>query len=264
MTSARPARALQEDFALLCAATGEAATLAHRYYVEGARSWNKKPGHPVSEADLAVNELLQTRLVGARPAYGWLSEETTDDRVRLTRRRVWVVDPIDGTRAFLRRCGQCAVSVALVEDGRPVAGAVANPATGERFDALRGGGARKNGRALGLGSGRALREATVLGSETMVRRLGGAMEGTRFRKVHSIAYRMALIAAGEEDAAVAVTAMHDWDLAAAEVVVREAGGAVSDLRGAELVYNRETPIHQGVVAAGPTLQSEMIRHFAQV
>ena len=263
-TAARrgPAPALRDDHLLLCAAAREGAALARRFYDEGARSWSKVPGHPVTEADLAVNDLLRARLMGARPAYGWLSEETPDDGRRLSCRRVWVVDPIDGTHAFLRRRDEFAVAVALVENGRPVAGAVANPATGELFDALRGGGARRNDRELAVGPGPPLGTATVLGSGVMVQRMGGIMPGTRFRRVHSIAYRMSLIAAGTDDAAVAATTLHDWDIAAAELVVREAGGVVSDRHGAELRYNRERPLHEGVVAAGRSLQSELVRRLA--
>ena len=251
------------EYAVLCAAVREAAALALRHFHEGVESWDKEPDHPVSKADLAVNELLEERLRGARPEYGWLSEESPDDHDRLSCRRVWTVDPIDGTRAFLRGEPEFTVCAALVEDGRPVAGAVANPATGEVFEAVAGGGARRNCVALRVVPDRPLAEATILGSLHLVREAAGPLPGTQFQKVHSIAYRIVRVAAGEGDAAVAMAWLWDWDFAAAEIVLLEAGGAMSDRTGAELRYNIEDVRHDDIVVAAPGLHAELVSRLAR-
>ena len=136
---------LATDHALLLDAVREAGALALKYFRTDVESWDKSPDNPVSEADLAVDKLLRDKLMTARPGYGWLSEETADTPDRRTKSHVWIVDPIDGTRAFLRGTPQFAVSAALVVDEHPVSGAVFNPAQGEMFEAKKGGGARLNG-----------------------------------------------------------------------------------------------------------------------
>ncbi|MDA1133002.1 MAG: 3'(2'),5'-bisphosphate nucleotidase CysQ [Proteobacteria bacterium] len=247
----------RDDHALLCAAVREAGTLALTFDPVQVRRWDKGPGQVVTDADIAVNELLRERLTNARAAYGWLSEETADDGKRLSCARVWIVDPIDGTRAFLRGVAEYAICAALVEDGSAVAGAVLNPATGEFFDAVAGGGARCNGVALRAAGAQRLADATVLGSARNIRLPAGAT-GARFEKVHSVAYRMALVAAGDADAAVASTPLKEWDVAAAEVIVREAGGAITDRSGAAVRYNRANTRVDGIIAASAALNRELV------
>src|ERR1700687_2946560 len=133
-----------DDQALLMAAVREAGAIAMRHFGTPVNTWEKAGGTPVSDADIAVNQHLQRRLGGARPDYGWLSEETEDDETRLTHRKVWVVDPIDGTRAFLQGVPHFCHAVALVEDGRPVLAALFNPAVDEFYEAIAGQGARLN------------------------------------------------------------------------------------------------------------------------
>lgn len=255
---------LRDDYAVLCAAVREASGLAEAMRVHGTQSWNKTPGHPVTDADIAVNELLKVRLTAARPHYGWLSEETPDDSSRRLKRKVWVVDPIDGTRAFLRGVPEFTVCAALVEDGRPVAGVVSNPATGDVFEAVAGGGARWNGRHMRIGVECPLAKASVLGSSKIVQDRTGPLDGTKFRKVHSIAYRLALVASGEADATVAMNTLNDWDLAAAELLVLEAGGAVSDCAGETLHYNGADSIHDGVVAGAEPLRAEIVARLCNI
>ena len=153
--SGGPAAGLRDDFGILCAAVREAAGVALGYFGTGAESWEKSPGHPVSTADLAVEAILRERMLGERPGYGWLCEETPDDGRRLAHERVWIVDPIDGTRAFIRDVPEFAVCAALVERGRPLAGAVANPAAGVTVEAVAGGGARRNGMSCSVRARRA-------------------------------------------------------------------------------------------------------------
>jgi len=137
-----------EDYALLISAVRDAGALAMSYFGENLPAWEKKGGTPVSNADIAVDDLLRARLAGARPDYGWLSEETEDDPSRLARRRAWVVDPIDGTRAFLDGLPHFCQSVALVEDGRPIMAALFNPAANEFYEASIGRGTKLNGQPI--------------------------------------------------------------------------------------------------------------------
>ena len=153
---------LDADFALLTAAVREAGALALRHFGGDVRVWRKKHGEPVSEADIAVNDLLRERLSGSRPGYGWLSEESDDDPARLEAQCVWMADPIDGTRAFLNGTPEFTVSVALVVAGEPAAAIVFNPASDEFFAALRGRGASLNGEAIGVSRRTSLAGARVL------------------------------------------------------------------------------------------------------
>ena len=146
--SVPPPHALDEDFRLLKSAVEEAGKLAHSYFRQEVAVRRKKDGTEVSDADIAVNEALKEALLGGRPDYGWLSEELEDDATRLERRLVWMVDPIDGTNAFLRHIPEWTISAALVQEGKPVLGAVFNPATGEFFHAIRGRGAFLNGKPI--------------------------------------------------------------------------------------------------------------------
>lgn len=248
------------------ASVREAALLALPFFRAGerttARVWSKSGGSPVTEADVAVDTFLKIRLSELAPKAAWLSEETRDDPVRLEHDLVWIVDPIDGTRAFLRRLPEFAVSVALVEDGRPIAGAVANPATGEHFEATVQGGAG-SGTPLRLSGGADIATARLLASRRTLEAAAGPLPDTQFFSVHSIAYRLALVATGRYDAAVAMSPKSDWDIAAAEVLVLAAGGVVTDIRGEALVYNREQVRHLGIVAAGPALHAELVARLRQ-
>lgn len=249
-----------DDRGLLLDAVQEAGALAMRHFTDGTRHWEKKPGDPVSEADLAVDRLLQARLAGARPDYGWLSEETADDRVRVTRSRTWVVDPIDGTRAFVKGRPEFAVCAALVEDGEPVLGAVFNPATAEYFTAEAGGGARLNGHPIHASAHCGLEHLRLLASKrtfehhAWLKRVPAA----EFQQLNSIAYRMALVAAGRFEASVSLSEKADWDIAAADLIVREAGGAVTTTDGRGLRYNRPHPRHDSVIAAAPGVHAALI------
>ncbi len=249
---------LAADLRTLKNAVAEAVEIARSYFENGAKVWEKSPNNPVTEADLAVDALLKDRLTGARPEYGWLSEETADDPRRLSCARVWMVDPIDGTRAFVRHVPEFTVCAGLVEDGRPIAGVVANPMTGETFAAVAGGGCERNGVRAHVSDRSGLADAVILGSRHLVESATGPLATTEFRKMNSIAYRMALVAVGSVDATVAMSGESDWDTAAAEVIVSEAGGIVTDLSGALIRYNLEIPRHSGVIVAGPKLHGVLL------
>ena len=244
------------DATLLEAAVREAGAIALRYFDAGdTRQWNKKPGDPVSDADLAVDKCLHERLMGARPAYGWLSEESADDGSRHTQDRTWLVDPIDGTRAFLNGWPEFCVSVALVAEGRPRIGVVFNPATDEFFSARAEHGARLNGAVIKASSRKGLDGARLLATRSSFERHGwiSRARDLEFHRLGSIAYRMALVAAGRYDAAISLSAKSDWDIAAAHLLVLEAGGKVTNAAGEEIRYDTLGARHPSVIAAAPGL-----------
>ena len=255
---------LASDHALAVAAVREAGALAMRYFGGEIESWYKAPGEPVSEADLEVNALLESALRGARPDYGWLSEESRDDAARLDAGRVWIVDPIDGTRAFLKGRPEFTICVALAAAGAPVAAAVFNPATGELFDALEGGGARLDGKPIRVSRAGALAGARFVLSRGELHREGwrGALAGMAVSAIGSTAYRLALVAAGRFDATATIWPRSEWDVAAGELLVREAGGIVTDAAGAAHAYNRRRPEIGSIAAAGGELHAPLVARLA--
>ena len=261
-----PAVDLSDDRRILHEAVENAGRLALGFFGGIVRQTNKADGTPVSEADLAVDAYLKSTLLAARPAYGWLSEETDDDPARLDAARVWIVDPIDGTTSFLEGTDEWTVSVALVEGGRPVLAAVANPPRGELYEAERSRGARLNGRPIAVSA----RQETA-GCRMLANRAAfaperwpapwPAMETTSCR---SMAYRLCQVADGRHDATLAISGKNDWDIAAAHLVVDEAGGRLTALDGTEIVYNRRSTRHQTTVAAGAVLHEALLartRHY---
>lgn len=214
---------------------------------------------PVSEADFAVDDFLRVHLGAIMPEAGWLSEETADNAERLSRSRVFIVDPIDGTRAFISGDPRWAVSAALVEDGRPVVGVLHMPAAGLTFEARAGEGATLNGKRITASKQSHLAGARVAGPPRLMDNLAKA--GVAFErepKIPSLAYRLAKVAAGEIDVGIASTDAWDWDIAAADLIIREAGGLLTNLDEREPVYNRANPRH-GILGAAPArLQGELI------
>ena len=229
----------------------EAGELALTTAKGAMKRWMKAGSSPVSEADLAVDKFLSTRLPPLAPDAGWLSEETEDNPARMKASKVWVVDPIDGTRAFLDNRPDWAVSIALVEDGRPTVAALYAPITDEMFLATRGGGATRNGAPMQIPARASLDGARIAGPNSHLEKLVGLNPRLLPQpKVFSLALRATRVASGHFDAAFASKNSHDWDLAAADLLVHEAGGAVTDLAGASIVYNRPDPVHGTLIAAG--------------
>jgi myo-inositol-1(or 4)-monophosphatase len=255
-----PREDLGADHLLLLEAVREAGALALRYFRTDVDAWDKSPDNPVSEADLAVDRLLREQLTGARPDFGWLSEETEDGPDRRTKSHVWIVDPIDGTRAFLRGDAQFAVSVALVVDGHPVLGAVFNPATDELFEAVKSGGARLNGTPIAVSTCADPVRARMLASKRTFRNHDwpAVADGAEFHFVNSMAYRMAVVADGRYDATITMTNKSEWDIAAAHLIVEEAGGCVTRVDGSPITYNREHVHHDNVIAACRTLHDVLV------
>lgn len=236
---------------LLAAAVQDAGAIALKAFRGEQKSWFKQGGSPVSEADMAVDAMLKERLLAATPGYGWLSEETTDDPARLNRAFVWVVDPIDGTRAYLGGKPEWVVSAALVAEGRPVLAAVFAPVGGELFLAAAGGGATLNGAPIRARDGDGLAGAQVAGPKSYLETLAGdGLATVPVPRVPSLALRLTRVAQGVVDIAFASGNSHDWDLAAADLLVHEAGGAMTTFTGHTVIYNRPVPVHDPLVAAG--------------
>jgi myo-inositol-1(or 4)-monophosphatase len=257
---------LAADRELLREAVGAAGTLALEHFKTDRRHWYKAPGQVVTAADLAVDRLLHDRLRGARPGDGWLSEERADDRSRLTTRRLWVVDPIDGTRAFADGVPQFSISVGLLLDGEPVLGAVLNPATAEYFEATRGGGAWLGAERLRVSAHPSLAGARLLSSRTEMhrRRWPRLIPEAHITAIGSLAYKLALVAAGRFDGLLSLRPSHDWDLAAALLLVREAGGLITAADGAPIVLNLPTLRHPGLAAAGtPALHHALVTRLSE-
>ncbi|NMG39375.1 3'(2'),5'-bisphosphate nucleotidase CysQ [Chelativorans sp. ZYF759] len=227
-----------------------------RYYRRDPSVWMKVGDSPVSEADIAVDTFLREALLKARPDYGWLSEETLDARTNGQSGRAFVVDPIDGTRAFIEGRKTWCVSVAIVEDGRPIAGVLDCPAREERFWAVRGRGAWKNGEVLGVLPPRG--PARITGPKELVDRLGMAPgEIDRAPYVPSLAYRIAMVASGRLDASFVRPNSHDWDLAAADLILAEAGGSLLTREGRPPLYFDTDPRHGTLVAGSGELLSRL-------
>ncbi len=225
---------------------------------DGARRDN-----PLTEADLAVNRVLRDRL--PRPGEGWLSEETADDRDRLARSRVWIVDPIDGTKEFVAGIPEWCVSVGLVEDGRAVAGGILNPATGETVLGSLETGVTLDGARVRVTAAATLDGALVLGSRSEAKRgEWDRFDGSPFRvrNVGSVAYKLALVAAGKADATWTLVPKHEWDVAAGVALVHAAGGVVTDPQGGEIRFNTARPTLRGLAAAGRALMPAVLAAIA--
>ncbi|MHB2266159.1 3'(2'),5'-bisphosphate nucleotidase CysQ [Aliihoeflea sp. PC F10.4] len=252
-----PANELDAELVLIREAAREAGRIAMRYFGKAPDVWMKTGQSPVSEADIAVDRFLRDALLKARTDYGWLSEETVADASRLSARRTFVVDPIDGTRAFIGGQDMWCVSIAVVEAGRPIAGVLDAPAKDEIFEAVSGGAALKNGQPIRV------REAgdppIVAGPKTMTRTvLPGIGKTVKVPYIPSLAYRIAMVADGEIDATFVKPNSHDWDLAAADLILMQAGGEVLTPDSVNPTYAGDDPRHGTLVAGSGALLRAMV------
>jgi myo-inositol-1(or 4)-monophosphatase len=253
---------LARDAELLKDTVREAGALGLSLFRTELRNWTKGSSSPVSEADIAVNELLETRLRSATPDYGWLSEESADDEERLSKRLVWIVDPIDGTRGYLAGREDWCVSVALVEGASPLLAAVFAPASEEFFFAMRGQGATRNEVAVFTTPGTELDFSRVAGPKPLVERLSPlSQEIALHPRIGSLALRLCRVAQGSLDAAFAGGQSRDWDLAAANLIVQEANGKMTALSGDAIFYNRPEVSHGVLVAAGRDRHASIVSQF---
>jgi len=253
---------LARDAELLRDAVREAGSLALSMFRTELKKWTKGASSPVSEADIATNDLLERRLRQTAPEYGWLSEESADDKSRLAKKRVWIVDPIDGTRAYLAGREDWCVSVALVDNARPILAAVFAPVSDEFFFAIRGQGATLNNRPVQVASGAELDFARIAGPKPLVERLRPSEADIKLHpRIGSLALRLCRVAHGALDATFAGGQSHDWDLAAADLIVQEAGGRMTELSGDRILYNCRQVVHGVLVAAGHDRHASIISHF---
>lgn len=226
----------------------------------------KAGGEPVTQADLAAERALSEMLRNERPDYGWLSEETDDDQSRLTRDAAFVIDPIDGTRAFIQGAPQYVISAAVVRDGKPVAGALYQPARDVMYAASLGGGARRNGEPI------AVDDASSLAGARLVCPKGHLAEAKwrrpwpqdlKAESRNSMAYRIAMVARGDWHGALSLSEKSDWDLAAADLILQEAGGVITDLAGRAFRYNEAETRKSGVVCGGPEFHAALMEQLRE-
>lgn len=249
------------ELALLEAAAREAGALARELMVKPLEIQSKGEAGPVTNIDFAVDLLLEERLLTARPDYGWLSEETPDDPARrIGKARTFMLDPIDGTGALIGKSPQWTVCIGLVEGERAFAGAIYNPMTDEMFVGAVGHGVTLNGRPVRVTERRGLEGARMIAQQS---RFAPKRWSTPWPKLdvierQSIAYRMALVAAGHGDAALLFGFKHEWDIAAGAALVEAAGGVVTDLWGEPIRFNQQPPRAPGVCVSGAALHPLLI------
>ncbi len=251
----------KKDAALIAEAATKAGEIALSYFRRDIESWDKSPDNPVSEADLAVNDFLEGYLLADRPGYGCLSEETTDRPDRYKHDKIWVIDPIDGTRAFLRGGDDWGVSIALIENHQPVLAAFYAPARDVFYLAEYGKGATKNGAVIQVSGQTDINKARMM----------GAPEAFRSERVwplpwpasmvieqaNSVALRLCQVADGQFDCCFTLRPKSEWDVAAVTLIVQEAGGHISNSRGEPLVFNQEMPLKARILACTPALLPDM-------
>lgn len=241
------------DLDLLIEAARAAGDIARRYWRRRPETWEKPGGAgPVSEADLAVNAMLHAELGAARPGYGWLSEETPDDAARLGRGRSFIVDPIDGTRAFIEGDESFAHSLAVAEAGRIIAAVVYLPAKDALYAATETGEATLNGRPIRVSARTETARATLLASRPNLQPehwKGGTPPPFRREFRASLAWRLCLVAEGRFDAMLSLRPTWEWDIAAGDLIARRAGARVTDRAGRNIAYNAAEPRAQGIIAA---------------
>lgn len=252
-----PAR---DDLSLLTDAARAAGDIARKHFGNGPETWDKGDGQgPVTEADLEIDRMLFAQMRAAQPDYGWLSEETADNPERLSQHRVFIVDPIDGTRAFIKGEKTFSHALAVVENGVPVAAAVYLPLLDLMFTATKGGGAFLNNTPISPTDHPCLQDARLLGSKKMFAQelWGGPLPVTRHFRT-SLAYRLALVAEGQFDGMLTLRPSWEWDIAAGDLIAREAGAYVTDQTGAALRFNNPTPQVNGVLAATPAVHADLL------
>lgn len=247
----------------IIAAAQEAAALALASWREGAppacKVWEKTKGHPVCDIDVEVDNLLKARLEAILLDAGWLSEETIDDPARLEAKQLWLVDPIDGTRDYIRgRAGWC-ISVALVENGQPIFAVMAAPVSGKLWVAEAGKGVTCNGETLHASQRQEYTGSRIPADELL--KIDRHFE--KVEKPNSIAMRMTMIACDRADIVATLRWGSEWDIAAAHLVAQEAGAIVTDALGKPLVYNKRTPHDFGLICCAPGIHAEAVSRLAE-
>ena len=247
-----------EELEIAEKAAREAGQIIMALFGKDYRIEEKGKNNPVTTADLEANRKIQEIILGRYPQDEWLSEESKDDLKRLKAPRVWVIDPIDGTKEFIEGIPQFAVSIGLVVGGRPVVGVVYNPVQKRLYRAAKGSGALLNGRPIRVSSRAEVAGASLLVSRSEPRRrFQPFAELCRVQPIGSIAFRLALVAGGEGDGTLTFRALHEWDVCAGVAIVEEAGGVVLDGGGQGLKFNRQDTFCRGMVASNPPLAHKL-------
>lgn len=252
------------DLKLLLDVAAAAGDIALKYFQSDVDVWDKGDGQgPVTQADLEIDKMLNAKLLGARPDYGWLSEETEDDLKRLDQEVVFIVDPIDGTRSFINGHENFATAIAIARNGVVETAVVHCPVKKLTYSAVLGQGAYLNGDAITNSGASEVNSARVLAS-------GAQMKSTHWRDQpppierhfrSSLAYRLCLVAQGRFDGMITLRDTWEWDVAAGDLICREAGVTVSDKFKGLPVYNQEKPALAGMIAAAPILHGGLIEYL---
>ena len=253
----------ERDLTLIAEAAREAGALARRFWKASPKVWEKPGLGPVTEADLAVNDLLADRLRSARPGYGWLSEESPDDGARLDCERLFILDPIDGTRAFIAGEKHFAISIAVVENGRPIAGAIHLPALDRLYTAPENGPAKCNDVPIVCADRAGLTGANILMSKSFLDAEHWRDPPRDLKRSFrsSIAYRLCLVAEGSFDGMISTRDAWEWDIAAGSLIAARAGAAVSDRTGQPLRFNAAGAKTAGIFTAPPKVHREILANF---
>lgn len=257
---------LEEDLEIAIKAAKQAGELIAKYFSGPLDIREKSPNNPVTDADIAADKLLQKILLEARPQYGWLSEEEIDTGTRFERKYSWFVDPIDGTRAFIQKKPHFTVSIALIDEHEAIVGVIYNPLTDELFYASKNNGAYKNNIQIFGSNTKILEESKALGSPHMYK----SKEWPKpWPKMHietrnSIAYRMALVASGEFDLAIATTKKNDWDIAAGIIILKEAHAKVTDHMGEDFILNGKSIEQKSLIASCNGLFDDILSRMKHI
>lgn len=250
---------MQKETEILLEAVRQAGATIQQMQNDGFAVERKQNNDLLTAADLRANEILKSFLLDSFPQYGWLSEESVDDPVRLQAQRVWIVDPIDGTIEYAKGIPEYAISVALVEQGEPILAAVYNPATGELFHAVKSQGAWLNNQPIRCDSAASKKSFVLLASRSEDKR----GEWEQFKQQHdvrivgSIAYKLALVAAGKADATFSLGPKSEWDIAAGVMLVQESGGVALDKQAKKFQFNQKNILVSGIVACAGDIKSQV-------
>ena len=253
---------LQADAELLFAAVRDAGVMGLELSRQNVRNWAKPDGSTVTEADLKIDAFLKSRLHDTRPDYGWLSEESVDTPDRLSRKRLWIVDPIDGTNSFVNGTDGWCIGAALIEDGQPILAALYQPKADLFYAAALGHGAYCNEVLIKPNDGPSFAGATLLGTGRALKVLDGVKAAASPNI--PLLLRLAHVACGKADIALSLGMRNDWDLAAGDLLVQESGGVITQATGAKMIYNLAIPKQNGLLAAGKKRYSAVLKQLEAI
>ena len=239
----------------------EAGKLALKWFKKDPEQWKKDDGSLVSKADIEINDLLNKLLKNKNPEFGWLSEENEDDRSRLNKKIIFVVDPLDGTKAFLEGKKEFSISVAIVKNGLPISGIVFSPSTGEMFEAEKNKGSWKNNKKVIISNYNRLEKCKMIAFKPMFSHPAWKEPWPKMdvENRNSIAYRMALVASGQYDAMMALNSKNDWDIAAGDLLISESGGIVTLHTNKKIIYNTENTKKPSVIGTNKPIHEKIIK-----